>query len=139
MPVAIGSNGPSTPLRDSSRSTLVTPTLSEALQVRLAFEPVSRISPPLGEVTVTVGARRSTDETSPTANSPNAVRQVACVLVGVRVPTVGNDQAKPSQRRGSNWAVFAPASTSAAAKANVALHDVNAGEPLGTSDHQRFA
>src|SRR6185436_14255975 len=120
MPVAIGSNGPSTPLRDSSRSTLVTPTLSEALHVRLAFEPVSRISPPLGEVTVTLGGNWSIDETSPTANSPNAVSPVACVLVAVRAPTVGNDQAVPLHLRGSNWAVFAPGSRSAVAKVNVA-------------------
>jgi hypothetical protein len=49
----------------------------------------------------------------PLGKSPNNVMPVACVLVGVFVPTVGLVQAEPSFFRTMNCVVSAPACTSA--------------------------
>src|SRR5438552_13377776 len=59
-PVAMLVYGPPTPLRDSSRSTPVTPRYgSEAFHVRLMLVPMTFTSPPLGEVTVQNGSLMS--------------------------------------------------------------------------------
>jgi hypothetical protein len=58
---------------------------------------------------------------SPTAKSLNDVMPVACVLVAVRVPTVGALHTPLSSLRTANAAVLEPGSMSAATKLSVAL------------------
>ena len=67
---------------------------------------------------------------SPTAKSPNVVIPVACVLVDVRVPTVGALHDDPLNSSTIKLPVFAPASRSALSKVNVALYVVNVMPPL---------
>ena len=52
---AMRSNGPAAPLRESSRSTPLTPRLSRAFHSSMVLEPETRFWPPFGASTVTSG------------------------------------------------------------------------------------
>src|SRR5207344_1899466 len=65
-PVAIDSHGPVGPLRDSMRSTPVTPpSASVAFHCSVRGDPTGRLSPPVGVTSWTTGSTRSPSRTLP--------------------------------------------------------------------------
>src|SRR5262245_66591361 len=109
-PVAMVVYGPPTPVRDSSRSTPVTPRYrSEAFQVRLMLVPMTLTSPPFGDVTVHSGSVMSprlslplpkslfhTAPVKPSTTARCAISVLTCV--GVRAPYFAmNSAAAPAE------------------------------------------